>query len=106
MGTYPNRMLFESVPNFSEGRRQDVLITLGQAAHSGRRFLDLDADPDHNRVVISVAGARERLLDTLFATTAAAVETIDLREHRGVHPRVGAADVIPIIPLGDTTLAA
>jgi glutamate formiminotransferase / 5-formyltetrahydrofolate cyclo-ligase len=95
--------LFESVPNFSEGRRGDLIDALAAAA--GTAFvLDADADPDHNRVVISLAGFEERLTDGLMGAIAAAVDRIDLREHRGVHPRVGAADVVPIIPLGDTTL--
>lgn len=97
--------LFESVPNFSEGRRIEVIAALNGAA--GRaHLLDHDADPDHNRVVISMAGPRKLLADGLVATVAEAVERIDLREHRGVHPRVGAADVVPVIPLGDTTLEA
>ena len=95
--------LFESVPNFSEGRRADVIAALGEAAGSAYH-LDEDADPDHNRVVISIAGSRKKLIDALLATVAEAVSRIDIREHRGVHPRMGAADVIPIIPLGDTTL--
>ena len=95
--------LFESVPNFSEGRRPDVISELEHAARTAR-YLDADADPDHNRLVLSMAGTRDRLLEGLLATVAVAVERIDLREHSGVHPRVGAADVIPIIPLGETTL--
>jgi glutamate formiminotransferase len=95
--------LFESVPNFSEGRREDVIASLidaGRRAH----FLDGDADPDHNRYVLTLAGRRENLVEALLASVAAAVERIDLREHAGVHPRVGAADVVPIIPLGDASL--
>lgn len=95
--------LFESVPNFSEGRRGDLIDALAVAAVAAF-VLDADADPDHNRVVISLAGFQQRLTDGLMGTIAAAVDRIDLREHRGVHPRVGAADVVPIIPLGDTTL--
>ncbi len=97
--------LFESVPNFSEGRRLDVVAALSQAARRAH-FLDDDADPDHNRLVISMAGGRRLLAEGLLATVGEAVERIDLREHSGVHPRVGAADVIPIIPLADTTLEA
>lgn len=96
--------LFESVPNFSEGRREDViagLIDAGRRAH----FLDGDADADHNRYVLTLAGTRKNLVEALVATVGTAVEAIDLRRHAGVHPRVGAADVVPIIPLGDATLA-
>jgi glutamate formiminotransferase / 5-formyltetrahydrofolate cyclo-ligase len=97
--------ILESVPNFSEGGRREVIDAIGAAA--GRAFLlDTDADPDHNRVVLSVAGTRSRLVEALLAAVAKAVERIDLRGHRGVHPRVGAADVVPIVPLGDTSLDA
>lgn len=93
--------LFESVPNFSEGRRADVLAELERAARLAT-LLDVDPDPDHNRTVVSLAGPREQLSRALLAAVAVAVERIDLRDHFGVHPRVGAADVVPIIPLGDT----
>lgn len=97
--------LFESVPNFSEGRRGEVISHIAAAAAKAF-LLDTDPDPDHNRVVVSVAGFRARLVDGLLAAVAAAVEHIDLSEHRGVHPRVGAADVVPIVPLDGTTLDA
>ncbi|TMF39321.1 MAG: glutamate formiminotransferase [Chloroflexi bacterium] len=97
--------LFESVPNFSEGRRGDVIDAISAAA--GKAFvLDTDADADHNRVVVSIAGSRTRLIEGLFGAVARAVQKIDLRRHQGVHPRVGAADVVPIVPLGETTLDA
>jgi len=95
--------LFESVPNFSEGRRADVIAAIS-AAGSSAFVLDTDPDPDHHRVVVSLAGARKRLIDGLMGAIAAAVERIDLGTHRGVHPRVGAADVVPIVPLGETSL--
>src|SRR6266851_4523180 len=99
------RQLFESVPNFSEGSRPDVIAGLaGAAAHA--HVLDVDADADHNRVVISLAGQPHHVLEALLASVQASTERIDLRQHRGVHPRVGAADVIPIVPLGDATLDA
>jgi glutamate formiminotransferase / 5-formyltetrahydrofolate cyclo-ligase len=99
--------LFESVPNFSEGRRDAVIAAIAGAGASGGGYvLDVDADNDHHRVVISLAAERSRLIDSLLAAVAAAVEHIDVRVHKGVHPRVGAADVVPIIPLGRSTLAA
>ena len=94
--------VFESVPNFSEGNRPNVIAEIAGAA-SRAHILDVDADADHNRVVISLAGQRADLLDALFSSAQAAIEKIDVREHRGVHPRVGAADVIPIIPLGNAS---
>jgi glutamate formiminotransferase len=96
--------LFESVPNFSEGRRQDVIAAIAGAG--GAHVLDVDADPDHHRSVISLAAERARLVDGLLAAVGAAIERIDVRTHSGVHPRVGAADVVPIVPLGGSTLAA
>jgi glutamate formiminotransferase len=96
--------LFESVPNFSEGTRADVITELAGAA--GRAYvIDVDADADHNRVVISVVGQSPQLLDALVASVQVAIQHVDLRAHRGVHPRVGAADVIPIVPLDGASLA-
>jgi glutamate formiminotransferase / 5-formyltetrahydrofolate cyclo-ligase len=97
--------LFESVPNFSEGRSARVIAAIGAAA-SPAFVLDADPDPDHHRAVISLAGSRARLAGGLMGAVAAAVERIDLGGHAGVHPRVGAADVVPIVPLGATSLEA
>jgi glutamate formiminotransferase len=97
--------LFESVPNFSEGRRAEVIAEIaGAAAHA--HVLDVDADADHNRVVVSLAGRGAHIVDALVASVHVAARRIHLREHSGVHPRVGAADVIPIVPLGEASLAA
>lgn len=95
--------LFESVPNFSEGRRKQVVSAIG-AAVAPAFLLDADADPDHNRLVVSLAGSRRSVADGLMAAISEAAERIDLRDHAGVHPRVGAADVVPIVPLGSTSL--
>ena len=92
------------MPNFSEGRRQDVIAAIAEAA--GAHVLDVDADPDHHRAVISLAAERRRLVDGLVSAVGAAVERIDVRVHSGVHPRVGAADVVPIVPLGASKLSA
>ncbi len=95
--------LFESVPNFSEGRRVDVISAIAAAARKAY-LLDSDPDPDHNRVVISIAGGRTKLVEAIMASVGEAVERIDVTRHEGVHPRVGAADVVPVVPLGQTTL--
>ena len=92
------------MPNFSEGTRADVIAELVRAA-ADAYLLDVDADADHNRVVISVVGQTPQLLDALVASVQVALRHIDLREHHGVHPRVGAADVIPIVPLDGASLA-
>jgi glutamate formiminotransferase / 5-formyltetrahydrofolate cyclo-ligase len=97
--------LFESVPNFSEGRDVPVIDAIARAA-SATHLLDVDPDPDHHRVVISMAGTHERLLEGLIHAIATAAERIDLSRHAGIHPRVGAADVVPIVPLGDASLDA
>ncbi len=97
--------LFESVPNFSEGRDHEAIGAItGAAGHA--HVLDVDADPDHNRVVISLAAGRAKLVEALFASVKVAIQRIDVSRHHGVHPRVGAADVVPIVPLGETTLAS
>ena len=97
--------LFESVPNFSEGRDLDVVSDIARAAGLAH-VLDVDPDPDHHRAVISLLAARDRLLDALLAAIGKAAERIDLRDHAGLHPRVGAADVVPIVPMGDASLDA
>jgi glutamate formiminotransferase len=97
--------LFESVPNFSEGRRAEVIAEIaGAAAHA--HVLDIDADADHNRVVVSLAGQGSHIVEALAASVEVAARRIHLGEHTGVHPRVGAADVIPIVPLGEASLGA
>jgi glutamate formiminotransferase len=98
----------ESVPNVSEGRRPEVVARLAAAAASppGARLLDASSDPDHNRSVLTLAGDAEALHQGLLALYEAAVAGVDLGGHRGVHPRVGAVDVVPFIPLGDTPMAA
>lgn len=99
--------LLEAVPNFSEGRRPEVIAALTAAARSvpGVRLLDIHSDVDHNRTVLTLAGSSQPLQEALYRTAAQAAEQIDLRQHRGAHPRVGATDVVPFIPLADTPMA-
>jgi glutamate formiminotransferase / 5-formyltetrahydrofolate cyclo-ligase len=90
----------ESVPNVSEGRDAATIDALATAFSSGgARLLDVHSDPDHHRSVFTLVGDDAALVDSLVAGVAAARELIDLRRHDGVHPRVGAADVVPIVPL-------
>ncbi len=93
--------LVECVPNFSEGRRPDVLerILAPFRAKSGIHLLDHRADPDHNRMVVTLVGEPGPLQEALLESARVAVECIDLRVHRGAHPRVGAVDVIPFVPV-------
>jgi len=97
--------LFESVPNFSEGKDRAVIDSIAAAAEMAH-VLDVEPDPDHHRAVVSLLAPRERLIEALLGAVAAAAERIDLRKHAGVHPRVGAADVLPIVPIGTTTIDA
>jgi glutamate formiminotransferase len=89
----------ESVPNFSEGRDRATVDALADALSAHARLLDVHADPDHNRSVFTLVGDEQQLSDALSAAVAVAVDRIDLARHEGVHPRIGAADVVPIVPL-------
>ena len=89
----------ESVPNFSEGRDQATIDAIGSALSRCARLLDVHTDADHNRSVFTLVGDEQELAEALVAGIAVAVERIDLRGHAGAHPRVGAADVVPIVPL-------
>jgi len=90
----------ESVPNFSEGRDRATIDAIAAALSSGgARLLDVHADEDHNRSVFTVVGSGDELVESLFAAIARAAELIDLRRHEGAHPRIGAADVVPLVPL-------
>jgi glutamate formiminotransferase len=89
----------ESVPNFSEGRDAATIDAIGAALGAHARLLDVHADADHNRSVFTLVGSEAELADALLAGIAVAVERIDLRAHEGAHPRIGAADVVPIVPL-------
>jgi len=89
----------ESVPNFSEGRNRATLDDLGSALGGASEVLDVHADVDHNRSVFTVVGDEGHLVEALLAAVACARDRIDLREHQGAHPRVGAADVVPLVPI-------
>src|SRR5688500_14564858 len=98
--------LVECVPNFSEGRRPEVVDDLARAvaASSGVFLLDKTMDRDHNRSVLTFAGPATHVTDAMEAAVAVAIERIDLNTHQGQHPRIGAVDVIPFVPLGETTM--
>jgi glutamate formiminotransferase len=89
----------ESVPNFSEGRDRATIDALAEALGSRARLLDVHADEDHNRSVFTLVGSDEELVEALLLGIARACERIDLRRHEGAHPRIGAADVVPVVPL-------
>jgi len=93
------RLPLESVPNFSEGRDRATLDALASVLSARARLLDVHADADHNRSVFTLVADEDRLLEALVTAIACARERIDLREHEGAHPRVGAADVVPVVPV-------
>lgn len=89
----------ESVPNFSEGRDAATIEAIGAALSRGVRLLDVHSDPDHHRSVFTVVGEDDPLVDALVEAIAVARDRIDLARHEGAHPRIGAADVVPVVPL-------
>jgi glutamate formiminotransferase len=91
--------LLESVPNVSEGRDLAVIAAIGQAFATKGQVLDVHSDADHHRSVYTIVADSEELADALLAGIATAADLIDLREHDGIHPRIGAADVVPVVPL-------
>jgi glutamate formiminotransferase len=93
------RLPLESVPNFSEGRDRATLDALAGALSATARLLDVHADADHNRSVFTLVADEDDLVEALVAAIACARERIDLRQHEGAHPRVGAADVVPVVPV-------
>ena len=98
--------LVESVPNVSEGRRLEVVELLATAISSvaGANLLDRTSDPSHNRSVFTLAGPAAAVGEALERLVAVAIHEIDMEQHWGEHPRIGAVDVIPWVPLGDTTM--
>jgi len=98
--------IVECVPNFSEGRRKDVIDALAEAIKSveGIRLLDVEFDPDHNRSVFTFIGEPQKVKEAALKAAELAVDLIDLTKHKGQHPRMGAVDVVPFIPLHGTTI--
>jgi glutamate formiminotransferase / 5-formyltetrahydrofolate cyclo-ligase len=99
-------VLVESVPNFSEGRRLDVVDRLADAVAGSRgaHLLDRTSDASHNRSVLTIAGDADAVSAALEAAFEVAVRDIDMERHSGEHPRIGAVDVVPFVPLGSTTM--
>jgi glutamate formiminotransferase len=100
------RRLIECVPNFSEGRdhkKIEALVT-AMSGIKGARVLDLHVDPDHNRSVVTLAGEPEPVAQAALRGVGKAAELIDLRHHRGEHPRIGATDVLPLVPVEGVTM--
>jgi glutamate formiminotransferase len=100
-------MLLECVPNFSEGRRAEVIDAIAGSVRAvpGAHLLDVHSDPDHNRSVLTITGDPGPVVEAAVASTRVALGLIDLRHHQGVHPRMGAVDVVPFTPLDGLTMA-
>ncbi len=98
--------IVECVPNFSEGRRKDVIDAIANAIRSTPNItlLDVEYNTDHNRSVITFVGEPEPVKIAALAGAAKAVELIDLTKHKGEHPRMGAVDVVPFVPISGVTM--
>lgn len=96
----------ECVPNFSEGRNKEVVDRIVYSIRSvpGIKVLDVEMDPDHNRSVVTFTGNKETVQEGAFRGARAARELIDLNKHKGQHPRMGALDVLPFVPISGVTL--
>src|SRR3954467_1428407 len=100
-------MLIECIPNVSEGRRQEVVTAFAAAIRAvpSVRLLDFSSDPSHNRSVFTLVGDESGVEAAVLALFERAVATIDLRTHEGEHPRLGAVDVVPFVPIEGVTMA-
>ncbi len=100
--------MIEAIPNISEGRRPDVVRAIADAAAAvpGVALLDCSSDASHHRSVVTLAGAADPLREAILRLCVAAIARIDLRAHRGAHPRIGAVDVVPFVPLDGMPITA
>ncbi|MCX6122499.1 MAG: glutamate formimidoyltransferase [Ignavibacteriales bacterium] len=100
------KKLVECVPNFSEGRNQETIDAICTSVRSvpGIRLLNVEPDKDYNRTVVTFIGAPDAVLEAAFQATKTAAEHIDMAQHKGEHPRIGAADVVPFVPISDMTM--
>lgn len=98
--------IIECVPNFSEGKNQDTFKAISDAINSvsGTKLLNLEPDADYNRVVVTMAGNEDSIVDAAFEACRAAASKIDMRNHKGEHPRLGAIDVVPFVPVKNATM--
>jgi len=106
VGNRKSATLVECVPNFSEGRKPEVVEQIARAIASAddTTVLNRHIDPDHNRSVITFVAPRERIVASALRAVAKAAELIDLRQHGGEHPRIGATDVLPFVPISGVTI--
>jgi glutamate formiminotransferase/formiminotetrahydrofolate cyclodeaminase len=99
--------LVECIPNFSEGRRPEVVDQIKTTITSvaGVKLLDQHSDPDHNRTVLTILGAPQAVKEAAFRAIRKAAELIDMDQHQGEHPRLGATDVVPFVPIREVSMA-
>ena len=99
-------LLVECVPNFSEGQRIEVIEAIAGAIRAtGARVIDVQADAAHNRMVVTFVAEPDLAVDAVMAGASVATDRIDLRKHRGEHPRMGALDVVPFVPFADLPMS-
>lgn len=98
--------IIECIPNFSEGKNQDVIDAISKAASSvpNAKLINVNVDPNYNRCVHTIVGEPSAVIEATFRACRKAVELIDMNHHKGEHPRIGAIDATPFIPIEDTTL--
>src|SRR5688572_21254959 len=98
--------IIECVPNFSEGRRPEIIETIAASIRKveGVKLLDIDPGKATNRTVMTIAGSPERVIEAAFEAIKTAASLIDMRTHSGEHPRMGATDVCPLIPISNITM--
>jgi glutamate formiminotransferase len=98
--------IVECIPNFSEGRRPEIVCDIAESirAVADTALMDLSSDADHNRSVLTFAGPPKAVAAAAFSAIATAAELIDMNQHQGEHPRIGATDVVPFVPLSNITM--
>lgn len=100
------RKIVECVPNFSEGQNQKTIDAIGASIQNvpGVHLLNVEPDKDYNRTVITFVGEPDAVLEAAFQATKTAAEYIDMTKHKGEHPRIGAVDVVPFVPISGVTM--
>lgn len=101
------RQIVECVPNFSEGQNQQTIDAISESIRSvnGVKLLSAEPDKDYNRTVVTFIGSAPGVVEAAFRATQKASELIDMRQHKGEHPRMGATDVVPFVPISGVTMA-
>jgi glutamate formiminotransferase/formiminotetrahydrofolate cyclodeaminase len=101
------RQLVECVPNFSEGKNKETIDALGESITNvpGAHLLSIEPDADYNRTVVTFVGEPDAVVEAAFQATKTAAERIDMTQHKGEHPRIGAADVVPFVPISNVMMA-